>query len=370
MSYGLYDADLKLYPIPFYNLDLMKLSAYYKRKREIVGLSLDFSPNKYNHFIVRQDFYANQSYPLNLHNIEYGGKAFSGDVYKPMPHEIEIMRPDISLYSKAIPKQTTSQYKNAISTMRRAEHIRLSLDGATVWKDWEKQLRKDIDCFGLILHDYDPAAIDGGIDIISDILQSIHNKSGRRLGMKFPAQIYEPESLIKWLKISPMGTYYSLHYNDLIYHDTALELAEITKHSKAFRQMTIDITEVLQDAYPIEHNINRVYRNIINLRTQRLVFPLIYDNSVFTDNSWKIVMDLIKAYNNHMLLESTYSSNYFSRVAPYETLYSYVKAVSKQYNINNSAISVDSARNVFQFVRENNYALFKDFYEYRGEEVK
>ena len=44
MSYGLYDADLPYYPIPFYNLELMKLSSYYKRKREIVGLSPNFSP--------------------------------------------------------------------------------------------------------------------------------------------------------------------------------------------------------------------------------------------------------------------------------------------------------------------------------------
>jgi len=370
MSYGLYDADLQFYPIPFYNLDLMKLSAYYKRKREIVGLSLDFSPNKYNHFIVRQDFYANQSYPLNLYNIEYGGKAFNGDVYKPMPYEIEIMRPDISLYSKAIPKQFAAYYKPAINTMRRAEHIRLSLDGATVWKDWEKQLRKDTDCFGLILHDYDPAAIDGCIDIIPDILQLIHRKPGRRLGMKFPAQIYEPETLIKWLKINPMGTYYSLHYNDLISHETALELTEVLKESKACRQISIDITETLQDAYPIDYNIRRVYRNIINLRTQRLVFPLIYDNSIFTDNSWKAVMDLIKTYDDHMISESRHGRSYFSRVAPYETLYSYVRASTKQYDIKPPVIPVELARNVFQFVRENNYELFKDFYEYRGEEVK
>ena len=44
MSYGLYDADLPYYPIPFYNLELMKLSSYYKRKREIVGLAPSYSP--------------------------------------------------------------------------------------------------------------------------------------------------------------------------------------------------------------------------------------------------------------------------------------------------------------------------------------
>ena len=79
MSYGLYDADLPYYPIPFYNLELMKLSSYYKHKREIVGLSPDFSPNKYNNFIVRQDFYNPYANHYSVENVEYGGRAFDGE---------------------------------------------------------------------------------------------------------------------------------------------------------------------------------------------------------------------------------------------------------------------------------------------------
>jgi hypothetical protein len=81
-------------------------------------------------------------------------------------------------------------------------------------------------------------------------------------------------------------------------------------------------------------------------------------------------MDLIKTYDDHMISESRHGRSYFSRVAPYETLYSYVRASTKQYDIKPPVIPVELARNVFQFVRENNYELFKDFYEYRGEEVK
>ena len=100
MSYGLYDGDLQFYPqVPFFNLELMKLSTYYKRRREIVSLSLDFKPNMYSHFIIRQDYPFNCTYPT-YPNIEYGGRAFSSTKYKPLPLEIEVMRPDISLYNK------------------------------------------------------------------------------------------------------------------------------------------------------------------------------------------------------------------------------------------------------------------------------
>ena len=370
MSYGLYDADLQFYPIPFYNLELMKLSTYYKNKREIVGLSPTFSPQRYTHFIVRQDIYSNQSYPTTLQNIEYGGRAFSGEVYEPLPYEIEIKRPDISLYNSVIPKKVKAKYKTAVSTMQRAEHLRLSLDGQTIWSDFEKQFRKDIRCHGMIFHDYDLGAIDGSLEIIKDILpEVISNKNGRRIGMKFPVQIYNENDLIQWLLLQPMGTYYSLCYHELIEPDLMNTILEISKQSTAYRQISININNELTKPNPIDVNIHHIFRNLINLRTQRLVFPLIYDNSIFTDDNWKRVMQLINRYNVHMVLESS-KGDYFPRIEPYETLYSYSKGAIKQYHINEPLLSVESIQQIFQFVRENNYELFKDFYEYRGEEVR
>ena len=144
MSYGLYDGDLQFYPqVPFFNLELMKLSTYYKRRREIVTLSLNFKPNMYSHFIIRQDYPFNCTYPT-YPNVEYGGRAFSSMKYRPLPLEIETMRPDISLYDKVkVPHLNKTVVKSAVNTMRRAEHIRLSLDEKTIWPDWEKQLRRN-----------------------------------------------------------------------------------------------------------------------------------------------------------------------------------------------------------------------------------
>ena len=34
----------------------------------------------------------------NIHNLEYGGYAFTNGIYAPLPKEIEIMHPDTSLY--------------------------------------------------------------------------------------------------------------------------------------------------------------------------------------------------------------------------------------------------------------------------------
>ena len=364
MTYGLYDADLPYYPIPFYNLELMKMSSYYKHKREIVGLSLDFSPNKYGHFIVRQDFYNPYSQHYKATNIEYGGRAFDGEKYKPLPLEIEKMKPDISLYGRLKPHKVKGYTVNVLNTMRRAEHVRLSLDSKTIWKDFEKQFRHDNDCYGVIFHDYDLNQIEGAYELIKNELPSwIKLSLGRRVGMKFPVQVDNKEDMCKWLSLQPMGTYFSLCHNGLINESYIPELAEIHQHSTAVRQSSMNITnEVSID------NIQHIFRTIINLRSYRLIFPLIYNEDCLIDSNWKMVMRLINRYNEHLVIGN--DSEYFRRVEPFETLYSYCSAAIKQYHIKEPLLSKESIQSIFQFVRENNYDLFKDFYEYRGGEVR
>ena len=79
-------------------------------------------------------------------------------------------------------------------------------------------------------------------------------------------------------------------------------------------------------------------------------------------------MKLILRYNQHLVIAS--DTDFFRRVEPFETLYSYCYAAIKQYQIKDPLLTKESIQSVFQFVRENNYDLFKDFYEYRGGEVR
>ena len=46
MSIGLYDDDFMRYAPVCFNLDLMKLSTYYKRKKEVVVLSPTLEPER------------------------------------------------------------------------------------------------------------------------------------------------------------------------------------------------------------------------------------------------------------------------------------------------------------------------------------
>ena len=115
MSYGLYDADWQYYKrVPFFNLELMKLSTYYKRRHEIVSLMPTFEPNKYSNVIVRQDYYNSYGY-ASYDNVTYGGRAFDGENYKPLPLDIEVMKPDIQLYEKIKDKINNYLMKKVLS---------------------------------------------------------------------------------------------------------------------------------------------------------------------------------------------------------------------------------------------------------------
>ena len=108
MIIGLYDNDFELNRIRF-SMDLMKLSTYYKRKGEIVKLSPLFAPEKYTKFIFSKHN-PDGNFPINLHkfnNIEYYGNAFHPNKTIVLPHEIETLRPDTSIYNIYQNKITT-----------------------------------------------------------------------------------------------------------------------------------------------------------------------------------------------------------------------------------------------------------------------
>lgn len=370
MSYGLYDGDIQFYSkVPFFNLELMKISSYYKRKREIVNLSPKFTPNLYSNFIVRQDYPGfNQNY-IGTDKISYGGRAFDGEKYKPLPIEIEKSKPDVFLYNKLESNIVTNKHiKSVFSTMRRAEHLRLSLDEKNIWEDYESQIRHDNNAYGIIFHDYNLNAINGAYDFVKEFIpKTISSLEGRRIGMKFPAQVDTNDEFLKWLTLPPMGNFYSLQYNGIIPMSLINELLEIRQNSSTLNQTSMCFTKKQNYDTFIQTGIVQLFETILDLRMKRLNFLLIYDKNFFIDNEWKEVIDLIISFNNH-IRDNLPENDYYHRVAPYETFYSYIKSLTKKHIIYGSRLSKETAQRLFQFVRENNYNLFVDFYEYTGEE--
>ena len=141
ISIGLYDIDMQKYHQVPLNLELAKISAYYKKKREIVVLSPYFMPERFSQFIVRKDYDDGDFDFAKEKNIEIGGLALSNNKYKALPLDIEKQVPDIHIYENyrdifCINKK----YSERFNVMMNAIHLRLSLDGKTIWDDFYKQI--------------------------------------------------------------------------------------------------------------------------------------------------------------------------------------------------------------------------------------
>ena len=359
---------LLIYQCHSTNLEVMKLSAYYKKKGEIVVLAPSFTPERNTLFIYRKD-YNDGEFPIQLtrtKNVQYGGLAFSSNVYVPLPREIEIMRPDTSIYSKMedVIKGTTSQHRNRIfQNMMTAEHCRLSLDGKTIWDEYPRQFKYLAAARNLMLHDYNLGAIEGGFEEVKKILSHARTDGwATRVGMKFPVQVNDGQSLLNWSTLNSNGVFYAVRYDGVIDDEPFLDWVGACREKSVYSQMEYHITSSRYEPNEfIEKLLPKIFRQVIISRSYRIFFSLSYDEGFFPDKRWEDVIRLFNYYHNSYANESI--SRYYNMIAD-DTLFNFAansqKVPEKYYG---DVFNKDKIREIFVFVRERHPELFNDFYE-------
>lgn len=369
MSVGIMDADLSTYVLVPFNLECMKLSAYYKKKGEIVILSPSFTPERNTKFFYRKDYNDGEFPPnlLNTPNVEYGGLAFSNNKYYPLPLEIEKMKPDASLYQKAaglILGDMSQRRQKIFRNMMEAEHCRISLDGKTVWPDYPRQFISLPSARNLMLHDYDLGAVEGGFEAVQHILsRARHDGWATKVGMKFPVQTHDGQSLLNWSSLNTNSTFYSLRYDGVIDDDAFLEWVGRIRQKAVFNQIEYNVTASrYTENHFIEHLLPKIFRQVIISRSYYVFFTLIYDDDFFTDKRWCDVLRLFNYYHNS--LSNIPQTGYLAQISE-DTLFDFAKASDKapRWWYQGKAMSKDEIRETFAFVRENHPSLFTDFYE-------
>lgn len=368
MSIGIMDADMSAYTLVPFNLEVMKLSAYYKRKREIVVLSSSFTPERHQKFFYRKD-YDDGIYPTGLtrtNNVEYGGLAFSNNIYKPLPLEIEKMKPDPSIYEKMesiIMGTSSPNRKKIFNNMMEAEHCRLSLDGKTIWEDYPRQFKFLPSARNLMLHDYNLGAVEDSFETVQKILVRARTDGwATRVGMKFPIQISDGQSLLNWSSLKSNSVFYSLRYDGVIDDEPFIEWVGMCHEKANYSQMEYHVTASRYDPnHFIEVLLPKILRQVIISRSYRVFFSLKYDEGFFPDPRWEQVLRLFNYYHNSFA--SVPQSSYYQKIYE-DTLFDFAASsqkVPKGYY--GDVLNTQQIREIFAFVREQNYPLFKDFYE-------
>ena len=369
MSVGIMDADMSAYLLVPFNLEVMKLSAYYKKKGEIVVLSPSFTPHRNTKFIYRKD-YDDGDYPRGLTtygNVEYGGLAFSQNKYKPLPIEIERMKPDTSIYSKMESKilgPATSERRKIYNNMIEAEHCRLSLDGKTIWPEYTKQFKNLKQARNLMFHDYDLGAIDGAFEEVQRLLARARTDGwATRVGMKFPIQLSNGADLLKWSTLRANSTFYSVRFNGVIDNQSFQEWVERQYEKSVYTQMEYHVTDARYDENHFTTCLlPQILRQVIFSRRYRVSFSLTYDEGYFSDPRWEEVIRLFNFYHTSFMGET--EAVFYKKIED-DTLFDFAANTMKRPygTYGQDAMTVAEVRKIFEFVREHNYPLFKDFYE-------
>lgn len=364
MSIGLWDADKVRYETAPLNLELMKISSYYKRKREIVSLSPRLNPDLYQKFFIRKD-YNDGKFPSNLtdyDNIIYGGLAFSNGIYIPLDEAIEEQKPDKYIYEKM--RHNMSQKKTkyaAFETMMRAQHLRLSLDEKTIWNKFEKQISWEDQTRTIFLHDNNLQKIDGIHEVIHYLLNdAFQSKLQIYLAMKFPVITRNYSDLEKWLLYPSSFSYYSVQHFGVLEDEQLIQLFINNIYLTNPKKVEYYITGAANDEQDfLDNYIMKIFFQALFFRMTRTKISLKYEQDFFVDKRWEGVISLLNCY-----ISSIFSIPISRRdeVIQKDSLYTFATSMLEKPPAF-FPFSKQKVRDLFLFVREKKYELFKLFYD-------
>lgn len=294
MDIGLLDQDALLYPKEFIpNLEIMKLSSFYKKKRHYVTLILN--PDKterYSKILLRKDKKDN-IYLSNLllqDKCSYGGLAFTNGIYAPMDLEIENSVPDISIYNSYFRKFSIKE-----KDFREASFIRFSSNGKDCDLNYKKGITGSNISFFFV---YDPNIIEleEPVKIFNSMnITSIHQK----VIFVSPQYTDNLENLKNWCTNRWLGAKNLIIYDRYLYNK---DFKELCQESKNFIVKPKIICGLDKNQTYTKNFLKQDLRNCIN----RAIYCIINDakisftvNKDLTDEQYLPIYKYLTAWVNY-----------------------------------------------------------------------
>ena len=362
MAVGLYDADMSIYKQTIPNLELMKQAAYYKQHNQITTLTRNFEPIQYDKYIYQKD-YNDGLFPrkiMSYGNVEISGLAFSNHKYKPMELEKEMLVPDRSIYETMFPlfERDKGKYKLLQKNLN-AQHLRLSLDGKTVWNKFYKQISETTNQ-NFFFHDIDLNKIQNSTETIKDLIKNCRTASSGIISVKFPINVYNSEDLLKWLDFRWSADFFIINYYGMMDMDVFEEVIRRCHGTTKLSKIQYIVTYGFKDEQDfVDNGIEKIYDQFILACSERQKISLKYEDNFFINKEWEQFFSLLQIYNSTVL---KVKKENFERYREENTLFRIVRGFNEVRG-RNETFTKDEARYLFAFIREKNYPLFCKFYE-------
>lgn len=206
-SIGLFDRDfLDRSDGVRYNLQLMKLAAYHRRKRDMVSFITDPTRAPYYTKIYYRQNDPELSFPKELSsrdNVDIGGYAIN-PVYEPLFPEAENILPATDIYDAATSRLKLNGIQQEQLKSQNATHLQLTADGSTISAfSWEQaRARKHLGQIRhIILHDINIAPYESQIpEFVKVYMDQIDNNCNYSLLFQYPLIMKKETALelTKW----------------------------------------------------------------------------------------------------------------------------------------------------------------------------
>lgn len=352
MVIGMYDSDLVEGTLPkSLNLELMKLSSYFKSKGHIVQLTLKFNPEKYSEFYYFKN--SEDSIKDNLYshtNIFTYGKYFSPQQYNALNIKIESEVPDTSIYNTFFATLSEKQAKIRIHLINSTCHIRLSLDGKTIWKDYEKQILPN-KYKKIYLYDYSITSIENAREEILNLLKKFGTKNCH-VECAFPIIFHNMDTFIKWKDIP-----FNSETND-IYYSSIWNDEDTIKFVKECKD-TVNKIQYLpciggkQEINFLKYELQNILKQAVFFRSNHIHFPLNYRRNFLSDD----VRDILELF--YTIANSETCIKNFPTVFEYAKYYTNEKPFIRGDYM---SFSKPRLRELFLLVNKYNPELYNLFY--------
>lgn len=335
------------------------MATYFKGKREITVLSPTYSPERYTQFYLRKDFY-DGTFPTGLNkypNLTYGGLAFTNNLYTPLQEEIEVCKPDTSVYDKYkhLFLEGVKGHKDAYTSLSNNIHLRLSLDGETIWDKFEKQIpNKKVNI--LFLHDVDLGKIDGATEVINYLLTKYSKeKNGKAiLGVKFPISINGVDDFNFWKQFTFNENFFSLKINQSLKDEEFADIINSSSKAKA-RKIIYTIADASSSKNDFIFNIlPKIFKQVIFCCRQHKKILLNIADDFPIEEEWREVVTLLNLYMSA-------AQSYGDSVPALYVFCKNLRSCEGQYR--NGVMCKEDARRLFLYVMGKQPELFKLFYE-------
>lgn len=336
MYIGLIDYDALSYPKKFFpNLEIMKLSSYFKKDKNIVKLVLNQSDlDKYSKIYLRKNINDND-YPSSLilnERCTYGGLAFTNNEYLPMGMEIESCVPDLQIYDKYYSNFNVSKLvKEKKDMLAKSCFVRLIYNGEI--KNFYKNSCTPLHKGSIFIYDMNLFDTNNILPILNNI--------GYKTHIKF---IYPQTIKNKEIYFQVCREKWNYAKNKIIFNDKIVlnkEFKDFCINSKDFKikgyfLTGYDSNNTFTENY-LKQEINRVLnRTIYSVSSNSKVLP--YCNREMPESNYKKILRSIEDWSALNFTSQSYKEYMSDKTI---TIRSFIDELAKKDSFFRELISIN-----------------------------